>query len=173
MFMKLLWDLATRNPAPTPLPLLPLLRGRNHGLHERMIYRMNYHSPPGWWQTCTGWFWLLYLKGVQAGCSMPLYLTACQVSISNKGTSFTWEITISSPHCQALMSAEEVHSLYLTQKAFDWQQTVRAKIYWALTLYQDRGKVLFYYALCPLIFKTTQWGMYCYNICITDKKNEL
>ena len=37
-----------------------------------------------------------------------LYLTVYQISINNKGTSFAWEITISSPHCQNLMNGEGV-----------------------------------------------------------------
>ena len=56
----------------------------------------------------TGWVWLLYLKEIQAGCSVLLYLTVYQISINNKGTSFAWEITINSPHCQDLMNEEGV-----------------------------------------------------------------
>ena len=37
-----------------------------------------------------------------------LYLTVYQISINNKGTSFAWEITINSPHCQDLMNEEGV-----------------------------------------------------------------
>lgn len=163
--------MATRSLPPTLLPPNPQLRGRNHGLHKRMIYRMNYHRPSEWWQKLTGQVWALYVSEVQAQFSVLIYLTACQVSV--KGISSVQEITISFSHCRDLMNGRGVQNIYLTRKALDWQQAAIANILLSsYSLTRLWAKCLIY-SISPLILKTTQWGRYSYKVYITHKKTEL